>query len=190
MREIRTSGLMSGDGKRGGAVCASARAHPRLYLPRPHSWGRSWFDTVSHPERGSRRLSALQVRVPAPRRLMSCEKCGLAGQFEVGRRRGTGIRNSRLSLPSLLAADVGVKIRGIHSEIGPVLHEGRSRPRRKFRMALSALEPSGMGRTMFPQCAPLGVRSLEDALVDAVHGECLARAVARGATLAQDGCVG
>jgi hypothetical protein len=31
MREIRTSGLMSGDGKRGGAQCVSARAHPRLY---------------------------------------------------------------------------------------------------------------------------------------------------------------
>jgi hypothetical protein len=113
--------------------CLARISHRRLWgspwrrhscLPRPHSWGRSWFDTVSHPERGSRRVSARQVRVPAPRRLMSCEKCGLAGQFEVGRRRGTGIRNSRLSLPSLLAADVGVKIRGIHSEIGPVLHEG------------------------------------------------------------------
>jgi hypothetical protein len=31
MREIRTSGLMSGDGKRGGAASVSTRAHPRLY---------------------------------------------------------------------------------------------------------------------------------------------------------------
>src|ERR1019366_2001210 len=38
--------------------------------------------------------------------------------------------------------------------------------------------------------APLwGVRTLEDALVDAVHGELLARAMASGATLAQDRCV-
>jgi hypothetical protein len=31
MREIRTSGLMSGVGKRGGASGVSARAQPRLY---------------------------------------------------------------------------------------------------------------------------------------------------------------
>jgi len=31
MREIRTSGLMSGDGKRGDANRVSTRAHPRLY---------------------------------------------------------------------------------------------------------------------------------------------------------------
>ena len=33
MREIRTSGLMSGDGKRA-RLCVSTRAHPRLYLCR------------------------------------------------------------------------------------------------------------------------------------------------------------
>jgi hypothetical protein len=32
MREIRTSGLMSGDGRRGDAKWLSYRAHPRLYL--------------------------------------------------------------------------------------------------------------------------------------------------------------
>ncbi len=31
MREIRTSGLMSGDGRRGGAEWLNYRAHPRLY---------------------------------------------------------------------------------------------------------------------------------------------------------------
>jgi hypothetical protein len=31
MREIRTSGLMSGDGRRGNAEWPSYRAHPRLY---------------------------------------------------------------------------------------------------------------------------------------------------------------
>jgi hypothetical protein len=31
MREIRTSGLMSGDGRRGDAGWPSYRAHPRLY---------------------------------------------------------------------------------------------------------------------------------------------------------------
>ena len=33
MPEIGTSGLMSGDGKRGAALAVSTRAHPRLYLP-------------------------------------------------------------------------------------------------------------------------------------------------------------
>src|SRR4051794_32966582 len=33
MREIRTSGLMSGDGRRGNANWLGYRAHPRLYLP-------------------------------------------------------------------------------------------------------------------------------------------------------------
>src|ERR1019366_8008133 len=47
-----------------------------------------------------------------------------------------------------------------------------------------------MERTMLPPCAPRGVRRLEDPLVDAVHGEFLTSAVARGATLAQDCCVG
>src|ERR1017187_10180190 len=46
-------------------------------LPRPHSWGRSWFDTVSLPQRVSRRVSTRQARVPASRRLMGCEYFGL-----------------------------------------------------------------------------------------------------------------
>jgi len=33
MLEMGTSGLMSGDGKRGGAFGVSTRAHPRLYSP-------------------------------------------------------------------------------------------------------------------------------------------------------------
>ena len=37
MREICTSGLMSGDGKRGGAPASRTRAHPRLYPPGTHS---------------------------------------------------------------------------------------------------------------------------------------------------------
>src|ERR1039458_448685 len=35
MRQIRTSGLMSGDGKRGGATSVSTRVRPRLY-PMPN----------------------------------------------------------------------------------------------------------------------------------------------------------
>jgi len=37
MPEIGTSGLMSGDGKRGGASASSARARPRLYSIKPTS---------------------------------------------------------------------------------------------------------------------------------------------------------
>ena len=37
MPEMGTSGLMSGDGKRGGRIGVRSRAHPRLYLPRRHS---------------------------------------------------------------------------------------------------------------------------------------------------------
>jgi hypothetical protein len=43
-----------------------------LCLPRPHSWGRSWLDTLSHPQSVSRRVSTRQARVPAP-------QCGRAG---------------------------------------------------------------------------------------------------------------
>src|ERR1035438_5158077 len=50
-------------------------------LPRPHSWGRSWFDTVSPPQPVSRRVSTRQARVSAPHRLMGCEKCGLGLGF-------------------------------------------------------------------------------------------------------------
>src|ERR1035441_10868818 len=32
-----------------------------------HSWGRFWFDTMSHPQPVSRRVSTRQARVPAPR---------------------------------------------------------------------------------------------------------------------------
>jgi hypothetical protein len=38
MREIRTSGLMSGEGKRGSAIWPSYRASPRLY----------WFNLLSY----------------------------------------------------------------------------------------------------------------------------------------------
>ena len=40
MPEIGTSGLMSGDGKRGGAH-VSTRAHPRLYLSFAGSYGKT-----------------------------------------------------------------------------------------------------------------------------------------------------
>jgi hypothetical protein len=38
MRETRTSGLMSGDGRRGDAEWPSYRAHPRLYLKTGCGW--------------------------------------------------------------------------------------------------------------------------------------------------------
>jgi hypothetical protein len=41
MREIRTSGLMSGDGRRGDAEWPSYRAHPRLYV-RPEGAFHQW----------------------------------------------------------------------------------------------------------------------------------------------------
>jgi hypothetical protein len=41
MREIRTSSLMSGDGKRGDAGWLSYRAHPRLYV-RPEGAFHQW----------------------------------------------------------------------------------------------------------------------------------------------------
>lgn len=41
MREIRTSGLMSGEGKRGDAARPSNRALPRLYV-RPEGAYRQW----------------------------------------------------------------------------------------------------------------------------------------------------
>src|ERR1035438_6889991 len=44
-------------------------------LPRPHSWGRSWFDAVSRPLRVSRRGSTRQARVPAPRRQIGGGPC-------------------------------------------------------------------------------------------------------------------
>ena len=41
MREIRTSGLMSGGGRRGNAEWLSYRAHPRLYV-RPEGAFHQW----------------------------------------------------------------------------------------------------------------------------------------------------
>jgi len=56
--------------------CSSAltwRGHS--CLPRPHSWGRSWFDTVSHPLRVSRRVST-RPRVSAPQWRRSVRNAG------------------------------------------------------------------------------------------------------------------
>ena len=103
-RPTGASAAVQGDRPTSGAVCSllgKVCGIGHSCLPRPHSWGRSWFDTVSHPLiRVSRRVSTRQARVPAPRRRMGCEKCGptfshgTSGAAGLFQRPGMGVRQA------------------------------------------------------------------------------------------------